>query len=84
MWEIAIKRGLGKLEAPSNLLAQMEDQNFVALPLSALDAWVAGHLDRRHTDPFDRALIAQALGRDLRLVTRDSRIGMYGVDILAT
>ncbi len=43
VWEIAIKRKFGKLMAPDDLLAQLERQRFVQLPLSAADAWVAGH-----------------------------------------
>ncbi len=82
VWEIAIKRKLGKLVAPDNLLAQLDGQRFVQLPLSAAEAWVAGHLDPHHADPFDRAMVAQALVHGLRLVTRDSTFAAYGVDVL--
>ena len=84
VWEIAIKRQLGKLVAPEDLLAELERQRFVQLPLSAADAWLAGHLDVHHADPFDRAMVAQALVHGLRVVTRDSSFAEYGVDVLRT
>lgn len=82
VWEIAIKRKLGKLVAPDDLLAQLDRQRFVQLPLSPAEAWVAGHLDPHHSDPFDRAMVAQALVHSLRVVTRDSTFAAYGVDVL--
>ena len=84
IWEIAIKRKLGKLDAPDDLLAELDRQRFVALPLTAREAWMAGHLDLHHTDPFDRALVAQALVQGLRVVTRDPGIAAYGVDVMTT
>ena len=35
-----------------------------------------------HRDPFDRMIIAQALGRSLTVVTRDAWFASYGVPIL--
>lgn len=84
VWEIAIKRRLGKLEAPDDLLAELDRQRFLGLPLTPRDAWLAGHLDPHHSDPFDRALIAQALVHDLQVVTRDPRFAAYGIDVLMT
>jgi PIN domain nuclease of toxin-antitoxin system len=84
IWEIATKRKLGKLDAPDDLRAQLEQGSFVELPMDGGDAWLAGHLDLYRTDPFDRAIIAQALARGLRVVTRDAWFGAYGVDILET
>lgn len=39
----------------------------------------AGRLPLLHRDPFDRLLIAQALGENAALVTRDPWITPYGV-----
>jgi PIN domain nuclease of toxin-antitoxin system len=82
VWEIAIKRDLGKLEAPGDLLEQLDAGRFATVDLTAADLWLAGHLPRHHADPFDRALIAQALRGGLRVVTRDERFAAYGVDVL--
>jgi PIN domain nuclease of toxin-antitoxin system len=45
---------------------------------------MAGHLDRHHTDPLDRALVAQALAKNGRFVTADHRIAASGVDVITT
>ncbi len=82
VWEIAIKRRAGRLNAPDNLIDELERERFTPLPLTAHHAWIAGHLEPHHADPFDRALVAQALSMDLRLVTRDARIPRYGADVL--
>lgn len=83
-WEISIKRALGKLQAPDDLEAQLEASDFVALPITVADGLAAGSLPRHHDDPFDRMLVAQARANGLTVVTRDSRLARYGVDLLLT
>ncbi|MBA3630406.1 MAG: type II toxin-antitoxin system VapC family toxin [Actinobacteria bacterium] len=83
-WEISIKQALGKLDAPSDLERQIELNNFEPLSISVGHAYAAGTLQRHHDDPFDRMLVAQAMAERLTIVTRDSRIGLYGVPILST
>jgi PIN domain nuclease of toxin-antitoxin system len=78
-WEISIKSGLGKLTAPDDLEAQLVRHQFTPLAISPAHALVAGSLPRHHDDPFDRMLIAQARLEGMTLVTRDARIGRYGV-----
>ena len=70
-WEIAVKRSLGKLNAPDNLEAGVKEQDFTPLNLTFLHAEQAGALPPHHGDPFDRMLIAQAQVEGLILVTRD-------------
>ena len=82
-WEISTKQALGKLDAPSDLVRQIELNRFVPLPITVHHAYVAGALPRHHDDPFDRVLVAQAMAEGLTLVTGDPRIGLYGVGILA-
>lgn len=81
-WEIGIKRALGKLTAPLDLLAQLQREGFDELPITSADALHAAALPRHHDDPFDRMLVAQAQRRDLTLVTRDARLRAYGVAVL--
>jgi PIN domain nuclease of toxin-antitoxin system len=83
VWEIAIKQNIGKLDAPADLLAQLEFHQFDALPITVTHAYTAGFLPRHHDDPFDRMLVAQALAESLTIVTRDPRISRYGVPTLA-
>ena len=79
VWEIAVKRALGKLKAPDNLEASIKEQDFIPLNLTFLHAEQAGALPPHHGDPFDRMLIAQAQVEGLILVTRDARILRYGI-----
>src|SRR5262245_2414511 len=60
VWEIAINKRLGKLDAPDNLLEVLEASNFSPLSISFVHAAAAGRLPPHHDDPFDRMLIAQA------------------------
>ena len=82
VWEIAIKRALGKLAAPADLEAGIVRQGFSALPITFHHAEVAGALPPHHADPFDRMLVAQAQSEALTLVTRDNRMGLYGVSMI--
>ena len=83
VWEISIKRAFGKLEAPSDLLRQIEFHRFEPLSMMTSHAHTAGALPRHHDDLFDRMLVAQAMIENLTLLTRDARMGLYGVGVLA-
>ena len=78
-WEIAVKRALGKLEAPDDLEAGIMGHGFLPLNLTFAHAEHAGALPPHHGDPFDRLLVAQAQIEGLVLVTGDARISLYGV-----
>lgn len=82
VWEIAIKRALGRLEAPEPLDDEIAAHGFTALPITAEHAERAGGLPRHHADPFDRMLVAQAQVEKLVLVTRDPAIEAYDVRTL--
>jgi PIN domain nuclease of toxin-antitoxin system len=82
VWEIAIKQNIGKLDAPADLAAQLEYHQFDVLPITFAHAYTAGFLPLHHKDPFDRMLVAQALAGNLIIVTRDARLGRYGVPTL--
>lgn len=82
VWEIAIKRGLGRLETPDDLLAAIAATGFAPLAISLAHAQAAGGLPLHHRDPFDRMLLAQARLEALTVVTRDRAFAAYAVDIL--
>ena len=82
-WEIAIKRAAGKLRAPENLDALVEEGGFTHLPMTFFHGEQAGALPMHHRDPFDRMLVAQAQAEGLVIVTRDKHIPMYGIRTLA-
>ena len=81
IWEISIKRALGKLRV-DDAIFDVGDDGFEPLPITQADARIAGALPDHHRDPFDRMLIAQALAHGLMLVTRDSRMESYDASIL--
>lgn len=81
VWEIAIKRSLGKLTAPDDLPEKIADEGFAWLTITAGHAWQVGDLPVHHRDPFDRLLVAQALVERLPVVTADARLREYGIDV---
>jgi PIN domain nuclease of toxin-antitoxin system len=74
--EITTKHRLGKLPIVSSfvsdLAATLTECGFDPLPIDLEDAALAGSLAFDHRDPFDRLLIAQALGRGLTLVSNEA------------
>ena len=83
VWEIEIKRQLGKLVAPDGFASLCSERGFDELPITFAHAQVAGALPRHHDDPFDRMLIAQAMVDGLDLVTADVAFRQYDVRVLA-
>ena len=79
VWEIAIKRALGKLSFPQNIGDTIRREGFKELPLTSFHAEQAGGLPRHHGDLFDRMLVAQAQAEGLAIVTEDPIIARYGV-----
>ncbi len=83
-WEIATKHRLGRLpEAESviqNILASIEAAGFEELPISVRDGEYAGRLPGHHQDPFDRIIIAQALIRNLAIISNERVFDRYGVN----
>ena len=82
-WEITTKHRLGKLQEAATVAEDVAGaiaaQGFESLPISVDDAVRAGRLPGPHRDPFDRMLIAQALGRGLALVSIEKAFDTYGV-----
>ena len=64
LWEISIKRSIGKLTVSGDLDAVV-DEDFEHLSINAAHARLAGRLPGHHRDPFDRMLVAQAQGAGL-------------------
>ena len=79
VWEIAIKRGLGKLIFGQPACKAIKEHGFVPLPITVEQAEVAGGLPQLHRDPFDRLLVSQAHLEGLVLVTVDEQILRYAV-----
>ena len=82
IWEIAIKRALGKLRIEGSMIDEVSSGGFEPLSISFGHAERAGALPAHHRDPFDRMLIAQAQSEGLTLVTRDTAFDAYEVEVL--
>lgn len=83
VWELAIKASLGKLDlGGADLVEEIEENDFLELPMTARHSLAAATLPRHHDDPFDRMLIAQARIEGLTVVTRNSAFRAYGIGIL--
>ena len=87
LWEIAIKKSVGKLElkAPlEELVASLPEFQFELLPLRMEHISSVGNLPLHHRDPFDRMLIAQAKHEGMHLLTADPHFEAYGVGLIKT
>ena len=83
VWEVAIKRRLGKIDADADdILAAIDASGFVELPVSGLHAAFVAQLPLHHRDPFDRILVAQSITEPLRLMTADAALAPYGETLL--
>ncbi len=85
IWEIAIKSSLKKDSFSVNLdklYQQLIYYSYLELPIVAKHCMQVEKLPLHHKDPFDRLLIAQAITENLTLVTHDSLILQYDIDIL--
>lgn len=83
-WEIAIKVNLGKLRLPGVIDRYLTDQmslnGFDQMEIGFRQIMRCASLERRHGDPFDRMLIAQAQERRIPVISRDPVFDAYGVE----
>lgn len=83
LWEIAIKARLGKIAVDAGQVRKAaQEDGFLLLPFSDEHAIAVAALPDHHRDPFDRALIAQAMIEPLILLTHDRQVAVYGGTIL--
>jgi PIN domain nuclease of toxin-antitoxin system len=82
VWEIAIKRSLGKLEAPDRYLSLLLEGKAQELPVTIAHAAAVEQLPWHHRDPFDRLLVAQATVENAAIVSADDRLRAYDVDVI--
>jgi len=82
VWEVAIKRALGKIEVPMSFVADVIDSDAQKLPISLEHAAGVEQLPHHHRDPFDRLLISQARLEGATLVSADEALRAYDVPLL--
>ncbi|MEX1113862.1 MAG: type II toxin-antitoxin system VapC family toxin [Akkermansiaceae bacterium] len=81
VWEISLKYESGKLPLPDRPALWVEEQlrlqDVDVLPLQRDTLYRAAALPPVHKDPFDRVIAADALQRDLRVITPDEPFKLY-------
>jgi PIN domain nuclease of toxin-antitoxin system len=80
LWEIAIKRGLGRDDfqiEPRSLYRGLIENGYQELPITSQHTFAVELLPPLHRDPFDRILIAQAMVEGLILLTADEKVSQY-------
>ena len=80
LWEIAIKRSLGRtdFQVDARLLRRgLLDNGYGELPIKSEHVVAAGDLPPIHKDPFDRVLVAQATIEGALLLTADPLVAQY-------
>jgi len=86
VWEATVKYQLGKLPLPASpeiYLPKQRQQHLInSLNLDEETIAQLVNLPLLHRDPFDRILICQALQNNMTIVTLDSAIHAYSVNIL--
>jgi len=78
MWEIWLKKSLGKLQLPAEFEAALAKEQFEHIPLTSAHTRGVADLPWHHRDPFDRMLVAQAQAADLTFLTADEQLVPYG------
>ncbi|MCL5956104.1 MAG: type II toxin-antitoxin system VapC family toxin [Gammaproteobacteria bacterium] len=87
IWEIAIKRSLGRGDMPVSSQEAMRyfgESGYRFLPIEPEHAAAVEDLPAHHADPFDRILVAQALVEPMRLITHDAMVACYSDTIIKT
>ena len=82
VWEVAVKRSLGKLAAPPDFASALLAGGARALAVTIDHAAAVERLPWHHRDPFDRILVAQAEIEQATVVSRDERLASYGVPVV--
>nr|WP_276516218.1 type II toxin-antitoxin system VapC family toxin [Rosenbergiella australiborealis] len=80
LWEIAIKRGLGRddFQVDTRLLRRgLLDNGYSELSITSEHAVFIDNLPPIHKDPFDRMMIAQATIEGITLLTTDTFVIQY-------
>ena len=85
-WEIAIKTALGRLCLPEPVVtyvpSRVHASGLTELAVESSHALAVVNLPSHHRDPFDRLMMAHAQLLSLTLVTADTLLECYDVEVL--
>lgn len=85
LWEIAIKKTINKLdieESVTDIEKICDDYGISILPIKTKYLEQVQILPVIHSDPFDRLIIATALEENMKLITHDSKIQQYDIELV--
>jgi len=84
--ELAIKVSRGKLKLKGTLESYLQDRRgemgFEHLPVEHRHALAMADLPLLHGDPFDRLLVAQAKVEGVPLISCDTVLRKYGIEVI--
>ena len=85
-WEIAIKNQLGRIKIDEDLeqfiTNQLVQNGFRPLSITIIHTCHTGKLPLHHKDPFDRILISQSIIENTPLISTDTNIKRYDVQLV--
>ena len=84
LWEIAIKQSIGKIDLTnpiSEIVKKCRETDINVLQIEPQHLDHIKTLPNIHGDPFDRLLISQAVTEGMTLVTKDSIIPKYDINV---
>ena len=86
LWEVQLKIARGKLTLSRPLAevvaTQCQVNGLRLFGIEPMHVYRLGLLPFHHNDPFDRMIIAQALGEDMTIITSDGEFSAYGVALV--
>ena len=87
LWEIAIKRSIGKLDLNyelEDIQSQITHVQVKILPITMKHLIAVESLKfvGKHRDPFDRLMISQAIVEEMTLISSDPQFKNYSVELL--
>lgn len=86
VWEMEIKHAIGRLQLSGSVetaVSALEERySIVVIPLEREACHQLTKLPEIHGDPFDRMLACQALALGIPIVTSDSKLAQYPVQVI--
>ncbi len=85
LWEIAIKKSINKLdieESVTDIESICDNYGIIIVPIKTKHLERLQLLPRIHSDPFDRLIISTAMEEKMKLITHDSKIRQYDIELL--
>ncbi len=84
-WEIAIKQSLGKLAINStipDIEKICQQRSIEIIPILSDEIEGVKSLPQIHKDPFDRIIVSQAMKHNFNIITSDTIIPQYAVNVI--